>query len=107
MGKKKTDENNFEVLASRLEDISAQKEFLDKEEKVIKEALLDVLKQSKQTKVELQYGNLSIVSRTTYTFSDAIKKMEEKVSIKKEDEIKQGIATPSFTEYLRYGKRRE
>lgn len=92
----------IETLSERLQDIALQKKSLVYEEGIIKEALLEEMKKEHVDKLSVEYGTISRGVRTTYKFTPAIKKMEDKVKVKKEDEIKQGLATPSTTEYLSF-----
>ena len=48
------------------------------------------------------YGTFTVTNRTTYTYTPAIKALEEKVKIKKLDEVEQGLAKKSVSSFITY-----
>lgn len=92
----------IQSLSERLQEIALQKKTLTNEEDVIKQSLLEEMSREQVEKLQLEYGTISKGTRTTYTFTDAIKKLKDKVKIKEQDEIKQGLATAKTTDYLTF-----
>lgn len=69
--------------------------------KMLQAALEEQFGQKEET-VKMPYGTFKMVARTTYQYSDELKRAEEDVKIMKADEQEQGIATPNITYGLRF-----
>lgn len=94
--------SKLQTLAGELASIAlAKKELADKEE-VIKDALLAEMHKAGVTKEPTGYGTASITSRKTYTFTDAVTNLEQKVKIKKDEEIKKGLALVEVKEFISF-----
>lgn len=94
--------SKLDTLSNELQAIALQKKELATKEEVIKEALLEEMAKANVQKVSLEHGTISKGSRTNYKFTEAVKKLEDKVKIKKDEEIKQGLATATVVEYLMF-----
>lgn len=94
--------SKLNTLANELAKIALEKKELSNKEEVIKEALLAEMHKEGVSKEVTDYGTASITTRKSYTFTDAIKKMEEKVEIKKDTEIKQGLAEVKKTQFITF-----
>ena len=90
------------TLSTELQSIALQKKELANKEEVIKAALLEAMHKEGLDKLTVEYGTISRGVRTSYKFTEAIKKLEDKVKIKKDEEIKKGLAEPKTTEYLSF-----
>lgn len=84
----------------QLAEIAAEKKELSIKEEVIKEAMLAEMKKEGKEKEQFEFGTVSVATRSSYTYSEAVKKLEDKVKIKKDEEVKLGVAIPSVTEYV-------
>ena len=55
-------------------------------------------------KAETEYGIFTVASRAVFKYTEAVKKLEEKVKLAKIKEEQKGIAERSETKYLVYSK---
>lgn len=96
--------NKIQTLAEQLSEVSLEKEQLSLKEETIKALLLAEMSNSGLVKESFDFGSISVSSRKTYKYSDAITKLEEKIKIKKDNEVKQGIAETKVTEFITFRK---
>lgn len=75
---------------------------LEDERAALRAAIIDGLKKDKTQKVETKYGKFTIAYRTSWIYSEAVKKLKEKVKIAEVKEQQSGIAEEQKTEYLVY-----
>lgn len=68
----------------------------------LKEEIITGLHKQKLQKVESDYGKFTISARRSYAYTEAVKKLEEKVKLAKVKEEEQGVAQEKVTEYLTY-----
>lgn len=68
----------------------------------LKEEIIEGLHKQKLQKVESEYGKFTISARRSYAYTEAVKKLEEKVKLAKIKEEEKGLATEKVTEYLTY-----
>ena len=68
----------------------------------LKEEIIEELHKDKLEKVESEYGKFTISARRSYTYTESVKKLEEKVKLAKIKEEEKGLATPKVTEYLTF-----
>jgi hypothetical protein len=94
--------SKIKTLAGELAAIALQKQELANKEEVIKDALLTEMHKAGVEKEATDYGTASISRRKSYTYSDVVKKLEDKVKIKKDEEVKQGLATVKETEFITF-----
>lgn len=80
---------------------------LEDERTALRTAIIDGLKKEKTQKVETKYGKFTIAYRTTWSYSDAVKKLKEKVKLAEVKEQQSGIAEEQKTEYLVYTEVKE
>ena len=55
-------------------------------------------------KAETDYGRFTVGTRSSWEYTDAVKKLEERVKIAKIKEQQKGVATQSMTNYLVYSE---
>lgn len=96
--------NKIQTLAQQLSDVAEQKEQLSLKEETIKALLLTEMASEGKVKESFDFGSITVASRKTYKYSEAIIKLEEKIKIKKDDEVKQGIAETKVTEFITFRK---
>lgn len=92
------------MLASDLASIAAQKEELVLKEETIKNQLKQEMLLANKEKEQFEFGTVSIARRRTYQYTEAVKKLEDKVKMKMEDEKKQGLAIEKVTEFVSFRK---
>ena len=68
----------------------------------LKEVIIDALHKEKLDKVESDYGKFTISHRTSYTYTEKVKALEQKVKLAKVKEEETGDAEPKTTEYLTF-----
>lgn len=90
------------TLVGQLASIALDKKELANKEEVIKDALLAEMHKENVTKVPSEIGTASITTRKSYTFTDAVKKLDEKLKIKKDEEIKKGLATITESQFVTF-----
>lgn len=75
---------------------------LQEQEDALKGKIIDELKNNNIDKLENDLGKFTIANRTSYTYSEKVQGMEEKVKLAKLKEVEKGIAEVSITNYLLY-----
>lgn len=73
---------------------------MEMERDILKEEIIKDFKKRKVEKEETAYGNFTIGHRSSWVYSETIKKMENKIKIAKDKEQKKGTAEQSVTDYL-------
>lgn len=66
----------------------------------LRKDILEAFRENHVEKEETDYASFSVGRRSSYTFSPAVKKLEDKVKIMKDKEIKSGKAAGKTTAYL-------
>lgn len=76
---------------------------LDLKREVLRKSIVELFDKESIEKVEdADLGTFTLARRMTWTYTDAIKKIEEKVKIAKTKEQQKGLAKASETQYLLY-----
>ena len=73
---------------------------LEESRDLLKQSIIDDFTKNKIEKLETSFGNFSIGCRKTYTFTESIKKMEDKLKIAKNKEIEKEIARATESKYV-------
>jgi hypothetical protein len=94
--------NKLNTLAQQLAEIVSEKKSLEIKEGAIKEALLAEMHKENKDKETFEFGTVSVTTRRTYIYSEAIKKLENKIKIKKDEEVKTGLAEEKVTEFISF-----
>ena len=66
----------------------------------VKEAILKDMKKNKMVKQQMDFGIFTVCNKSSWTYSEELKKKEEKIKIAKFKEQEQGIAEEKVTNYL-------
>ena len=90
------------ILAQQLAVIVSEKKLLEIKEGAIKEALLSEMHLENKDKETFEFGTVSVTTRRTYIYSEVIKKMEDKIKIKKDEEVKTGVAEEKVSEFISF-----
>jgi hypothetical protein len=89
------------------------KEYIDTEQalktlenkiKELRSKILAELNKKRMDKDVTPYGTFTICKRTSWDYTDKIKKMEESIKLEKINEQEKGKAKASVTEYLKFVK---
>lgn len=83
----------YAALETKLKELESRKSEL-------KEKILASLEADKLTKAESVFGTFTRATRTSYTYSDKVKALEEKANLAKLQEQQKGIAKAKYTQYL-------
>lgn len=75
---------------------------LEAEKTLLKSEILEEMAKSKVDKAETDYGIFTHAIRTSFQYTEAVKKLEEKVKIAKVKEEQKGLAKQKETDYLVY-----
>lgn len=89
-------ENHTKELAQ----LSAEAAVLEAKIKEIKLKLIDEFKANKISNYKTDYGSFSLGQRRSYSYTDAVKKLEEEVKLKKVDEEERGLAEVKISEFI-------
>lgn len=84
------------------QNLEKKAEEIEKQRSELRAQIVEELQKEKVKKMESEYGTFTVASRVTYTYSEAIKKLNEKVKLAKVKEERKGIAKPTKTNYLVY-----
>lgn len=90
---------NKKVMAEFVK-ITSELKALEEKREALRESIVQEMDREKLTKVESDYGVFSIAQRVSYEYTDAIKKLKEKVKLAELKEQKTGKATERITQYL-------
>lgn len=96
--------SKLEQYAEELAQIASDKERLTNKEETIKELLLKEMKAEGRDKEKFDFGTISRGARRTYTYTEAVEKMKNKLKIKQDEEVKKGLATEKVTEFVSFRK---
>ena len=77
---------------------------LEEERDNLRAEIIKEMRDDKLEKAETDYGIFTRAIRTTYHYTDAVKKLEEKVKVAKQREVNTGKAEGHVAEYLRFSK---
>lgn len=83
-------------------EIQAQIAELTKQRDAIKAVIIEDMLEHNETSRETTYGKFTVYTTTSYTYTDAVKKLEEKVKVAKVKEEQKGLATKKETPSLRF-----
>lgn len=82
--------------------IEEQFKLIEQKKKDARAAIVADFTKKNIEKVETDFGSFTISSRTVWSYTDAVKKLEEKVKIAKTKEQEKGVADATTTEFLLY-----
>lgn len=68
----------------------------------LRDAIVQRMVKDKLDKVESDFGMFTVGRRASWTYTDAVKKIEDRLKIAKTKEQQKGLAKSSETEYLVY-----
>ncbi len=94
--------NNINTLARELSKIALDKKQLQLKEETIKNQLTIEMKKEGKKSEKFDFGTVSIGVHKTYTYSPEVSKLKDKLQIKMDNEVKQGIAEVKQTESIKF-----
>lgn len=76
---------------------------LQEKESAIKSSIIEEMQKNSLDKIESDFGKFTVAQRLSYTYSDKVSDLEEKVKIAKHKEVEKGVAKiKSTTNYIVY-----
>ena len=82
--------------------LQAKRKELEAQEAQIKLAIIEGMEASGELQVVTDYGKATISHRKTYTYTEAVQKLSEKLKLAKVKEEQSGKAKPKTTTYLTF-----
>lgn len=73
---------------------------LEAERETMREEIVTMLHRAKIDKLETEVGSFTVGRRVSWTYTEAVKKIEERLKIARTKEQQKGLAESSETEYL-------
>lgn len=73
---------------------------LQEEEETMKDEILKDMKKNKTVKEQKEFGIFTVCNKSSWSYSDKIKTLKEKIKIAEFKEQEQGIAEEKVTNYL-------
>ena len=92
------------ALLKQYAQLNKKIERLEEEKGLLRNSILAELNLNKIEKAETNYGIFTIGHRRSYTYTEVVKKLEEKLKITKVKEEQSGLAKEKVTDYLVYTK---
>jgi hypothetical protein len=89
-------------LYKELATIQAQRKVLEAQEAELKLAIIDDMEARGEITATTNYGKATISFRTSYEYTDAVKKLAEKVKLAQVKEVQKGLAKEKTTKYLTF-----
>lgn len=89
-------------LLERYADIKEQKKALETEEKLLSQEIMNQMEKEDVDKYDAGFGKFTIVAKTSYEYTESVKKLEEKVKLAKHKEEEQGKAKKVESTYLKF-----
>lgn len=94
-------------LLKKYANIEAKLRTLEEERLAFRAQILSDLQKNKLDKVQSDYGSFTVSSRKTWTYSDTVTALAEKLKITKSKEEVKGIAKATINEYLLFNPNKE
>lgn len=94
------------TIYKTLADLLALQKDIEAKVQEAKQTLLAEMEANGEEKVQTEYGSFTVASRKSYTYTDAVKKLEEKVKLAKVKEEQTGTATKKITQYIVYSNKK-
>lgn len=82
--------------------LQAQRKELEAKEAQVKLAIIEDMEKKGELQVVTEYGKATISHRKTYTYTEAVEKLNEKLKLAKVKEEQNGKATAKETTYLTF-----
>jgi len=93
---------NQKLLAEYVK-LEAEFKVIEEKKKVLRESILNNLKDNNLEKIESEvFGSFTVAHKTSWKYSPAVAKLEEKVKIAKNKEQEKGTAKATESTYLLY-----
>jgi hypothetical protein len=90
----------MDFLFKRLAELKAQKDDIDAEYDMLRTKLAETISADYAGPIKNEYGKFVLKAKTSYIYTDKVKKLEEKVKLEKVKEEQQGLAEKKITEYV-------
>lgn len=86
----------------RYAQIKAQMKALEEEEAILKAGIMKELETNNADKIAFEFGKFTKSSRTSYSYSEKVALLKEKVELQQIKERDKGIAKVSVSHYLTF-----
>lgn len=80
---------------------------IEEEKKVLREQILADLNKRGVEKDETDVGTFTVCRKTTWTYTDVVKKLKDKVKLAEIDEQEKNKAKASVTEYIKFTEKKD
>ncbi len=90
----------MDILLKQYARLEAEYRQLENERAILRSQIVLKFNTEGIDKQNTDYGHFSIGHRLSYEFTESVKKLEDKVKIAKDKEIKKGVAKAKVTDYL-------
>jgi predicted nucleic acid-binding Zn-ribbon protein len=89
--------------------VDLEKEFkaLEEKKQALRDQIVSAMRAEKIEKDATEFGTFTIAKKTSWTYSEAVKKLEDKVKIAKVREQEKGVAKSEVIEYLRFSEKKD
>lgn len=94
--------NKNNMFEKKYAKIQAQIAELTKQRESIKAVIIDNMLEHNETSKDTTYGKFTVYTTTSYTYTDAVKKLEDEVKVAKVKEEQKGLAIKNETPSLRF-----
>jgi len=88
------------MLMQHIAETAQERKMLEVKEKALKDELLEAMKAAGLEKQATQFGSFTVAHRTSYEYTDVVKKLEDSVKMKKVEEVEKGLAKQEVTDYI-------
>lgn len=96
--------NNLYIKYVELE---KQLAVIEEEKKVLREKILADLTSRGLEKDQTDFGTFTVCRKTTWAYTEAVKKLKDKVKLAEIDEQEKGKAKANVTEYIKFTEKKD
>lgn len=88
-------------------ELEKQLAVIEEEKKVLREQILSGLVKRGVEKDETDVGTFTVCRKTTWEYTEAVKKLKDKVKLAEIDEQEKGKAKANVTEYIKFTEKKD
>lgn len=94
-------------LYTKYVELEKQLAIIEEEKKSLREQILADLSKRGVEKDETEVGTFTVCRKTTWAYTDAAKKLKDKVKLAEIDEQERGKAKATVTEYIKFTEKKD
>lgn len=98
---------NMNNLYTKYVELEKQLAIIEDEKKVLREQILADLNKRGVEKDETEVGTFTVCRKTTWTYTEAVKKLKDKVKLAEIEEQEKNKAKASVTEYIKFTEKKD